>query len=579
MNAAVYCRVSTDDQEKEGTSLKTQLDACLSYCQQKGYGVARQFSETYSGLTLDRPQLNELRDLLTAGQIDVIVVYCLDRISRDPTHGVILTQEFEKLNVSLEAVTETVESSDLGKLITYIRGFASKLEVEKIRERTTRGKLAHLKQGNLPTGTGIGPYGYRWDKITKKRVIIDEEADVVRRIFSMLIEGKSLSQTAKSLNDAGITTKSGLVWCHTTVRRTATNPIYAGETYYGRRKRVDKTRVQSQDKDKWILLPDVTPPIVSKEIFDAAQEALTHTHQPVTKTKSSYFLTGFIFCPLCGSRVSGATLLGKYRYYRCRGTTPTRTRGAICSAKYIKADEVESFVWDRLVKLTQSPSTILYRLLDRQYDSTRCSPRDILPMIDRQIKALQTKLTTYEPKERKLYRLLMDDEITHQYVLDEVRNLKEQAAHDKRQIEQLLQSRKQMAGAAKITMRLSDHSEELKAALPDSLTVEAKREFLGIYAVKVLAAPGKYGFVCFADALLTSFDYDEDLDAFFAQAVKDLEQQHPEITLQDLIDHSKILPEDHWIIKGSNAAKTMYKSKAADPSRDPSSVTTGQTWA
>ena len=140
MKAGIYCRVSTDNQEAEGTSLQTQLEACLIYCQDKGYDVSYHFNEAYSGLTLERPKLNELRELARAGDIDIVVVYCLDRLSRDPTHGVILTQELEKHHVPLEAVTETVDSSELGKLISYIRGFASKLEAEKIRERTMRGR-------------------------------------------------------------------------------------------------------------------------------------------------------------------------------------------------------------------------------------------------------------------------------------------------------------------------------------------------------------------------------------------------------------------------------------------------------
>ncbi|MFC1893832.1 recombinase family protein, partial [Chloroflexota bacterium] len=184
--AAVFTRVSTEDQEREGTSLQTQLEACSNYCRDKGYDVYYRFNETYSGLMLDRPKLNELRDLVRSGDIDVVVVYCLDRLSRDPTHGVILIQELEKHRVTLEAVTEDIDNSELGKLISYIRGFASKLEAEKIRERTMRGKKARAKEGHLPTGGAAKPYGYDYIKDGDKngrRVINEIEAGWVKKIF------------------------------------------------------------------------------------------------------------------------------------------------------------------------------------------------------------------------------------------------------------------------------------------------------------------------------------------------------------------------------------------------------------
>lgn len=204
MKTAIYCRVSTDDQEKEGTSLQTQLEACLKYCQEKGYTVVRKFSETYSGLTLERPKLTELRDMVRANDLDVIVVYCLDRLSRDPAHGAMLFQQLEEHHVTLEAVTETVENTDMGKLISYIRGFASKVEAEKIKERTMRGKLAHVKEGKLPQGTGIGIYGYNWNKATGKRTIHEYEAKIVQKIFTMALTGVSFNKIAIELNKQGI---------------------------------------------------------------------------------------------------------------------------------------------------------------------------------------------------------------------------------------------------------------------------------------------------------------------------------------------------------------------------------------
>jgi len=193
---AVYCRVSTEDQEKEGTSLQTQLEACLKYCQDKDYDVAYRFSEAYSGLTLERPKLGELRELVRAGDIDMIVVYCLDRLSRDPTHGVILTQELEKHNVTIEGVTETVDSSELGKLISYIRGFASKLEAEKIRERTARGRKAKAQQGQIPTGGFSHIYGYDYisktSKSSGKRIINELEAEWVKKIYRWCVDDHCL---------------------------------------------------------------------------------------------------------------------------------------------------------------------------------------------------------------------------------------------------------------------------------------------------------------------------------------------------------------------------------------------------
>ncbi|GAI17232.1 unnamed protein product, partial [marine sediment metagenome] len=355
------------------------MKCCLDYCHEKGYEVSKRFSEAYSGLTLDRPKLRELQDLIRAGYIDVIVIYCLDRISRDPTHGVILTQEFERLNVALEAVTEDINNSELGKLISYIRGFASKLEAEKIRERTMRGKMAHLKEGKLPQGTGIGIYGYSWDKTTGKRQIIDHETETVRRMFDMAINGISTNKIAITLNESGIRTKSGSLWYPLTIRRILKNQTYTGKTYYGMTKRVGKNKVVAQPKENWILLPDITPPIITDGIFNQAQEAMKNARdsRPM-KSNAAYLLTGFIKCPKCGSPIGGTTMNGKYRYYQCRGARPTATRGKICDAGYIKADKLECEVWKKVVEMASSPITILLR----QYEHKCVDRINPLPSFD-----------------------------------------------------------------------------------------------------------------------------------------------------------------------------------------------------
>ena len=164
MRAAIYCRVSTEDQEREGTSLDSQLEACLKKAHELGYEVPEEFIilEIYSGLTLDRPKLPRLRQWVRDKEVDAVIAYTLDRLSRDPVHFIILQEEMEKAGVKLILVTETIDSSDLGKLITYIKGYAAKLETEKIKERTTRGIKERIKAGRMPSGRRARLYGYTY---------------------------------------------------------------------------------------------------------------------------------------------------------------------------------------------------------------------------------------------------------------------------------------------------------------------------------------------------------------------------------------------------------------------------------
>ena len=553
MKAAIYCRVSTEDQEREGTSVQTQLEACLAYCEQKGYEIARRFTETYSGLTLERPKLTELRDLIRANDIDVLVVYCLDRLSRDPTDGVILTQELDKHNVTLEAVTETVESTDLGKLISYIRGYASKLEAQKIRERTMRGKIAHLKQGKLPHGTGIGIYGYQWDKTTGHRTIIDLEAKIVHKIFTMVLQGFSFYKIALELNAASIKSKSGSMWTGQTIRRIVTNETYSGKTYSGKTKRIAKTKVISRPQKDWFLLPDITPPIISEEMFKRTQEVLLHTKQarPINQN-SPYLLTGFIKCSKCGSPIGGTSAKSKYRYYQCRGARPTESRGKICDAGFIKANDLESSVWNKVLEMLLSPLTLLSLLTDTAHaDQTQSQQANPLHLIDKQIQQLRRKLKTYPAKERNLYDLLPHESVTKDYVLDAVNKLKQECSNDERQLKQLLATRKEATTADSFNFKLSELSEELRSQAlqsqqpsPDpAADLQAKRSLLEKLRLQIVANPQSYEFTFKLGAQIIS-TADADDEAFFNQTLKEFEQKHPDTSIEDLLDINKQLPED-----------------------------------
>ncbi len=485
MRAAIYCRVSTEDQEREGTSLKTQLEACLKYCRDKDYDVVHQFNEAESGLTLERPLLSQLRDLVASENIDIIVVYCLDRLSRDPTHGVILTQEFEKHGVILEAVTETVDSSELGKLINYIRGFASKLEAEKIRERTMRGKRAWLKEGKLPQGTGRGLFGYDWNPESKSRVIRQNEALVVKRIFELIAEGNSVLGVAKKLNTEGVPTKGGLAWYPPTVRKIVTNPAYCGETLFNRTRRVGKTRKVKRPKDEWITLSNVTPPIIDKALWEKAQEALKQPQFKPGKALFDYLLRGYVYCISCRSRLTGTTLGRTRRYYRCAHAKPTAIMPATCHEGYINADWLESIAWDSVKTLLADPNLLMEqvkRTLDSQKGTSQSEKQ-----IDQQISRLKRQLKGYEGQHRRLINLLRYDEFSQDDVLDEINRIKTDKTADEAKIAELLDMKGKLQGYKDAELRLDEWYEIARHNI-DYSDSETKRLAFKALDLKVYAS-------------------------------------------------------------------------------------------
>jgi len=170
MKAAIYARVSTEDQEGEGTSLDSQQEACIKLAKQKGYDVPELliFRETFSGLTMERPELTRLRQKGRDGEVDAIIIHTPDRLARVGEDILTLAREFTLKGIKLLFVKEQWDDTLTGKLVAFMLGWASELEASQIRERTMRGKQEFLRRGLLPQGTGRGLYGYKRDKAEKK---------------------------------------------------------------------------------------------------------------------------------------------------------------------------------------------------------------------------------------------------------------------------------------------------------------------------------------------------------------------------------------------------------------------------
>ena len=363
MRAALYTRVSTPGQE-EGSSLATQLEGCRQYCAERGYVVseAHVFQEVFTGTELwERPMLTRLRDAIRHREVDVVVCHSIDRLSRDGVHQLIVLSEADHRGVGVEFVTEVIDSSPEGQLVSFVRGYAAKVEHEKIRERTIRGKRAVIASGRIHNH-GPELYGYRRDKDAGVRVIHEPEAAIVRRIYRLYLEDElGLRAVALRLNADGIPSPHAdktfadghvPVWREKSIRDIIANPAYRGESHGWRYRRSGVKRgYVTRDADEWIALAGVTPAIVECETWHAAQDRIRRNRGASTRTRRSGFvLRGLVRCGTC-QRMCYPEVSHGVRRYRC---SSRHLDGAHCGAPSSRADALEEWVWGEAVTMMQA---------------------------------------------------------------------------------------------------------------------------------------------------------------------------------------------------------------------------------
>jgi len=379
MRAGIYVRVSTKPQEAK-KALDTQQGPCEKAAIAHGYEVDPRhvYREIHSGAELwDRPRLTELRDAIATGTLDAVFVYAVDRLSRDPTHLLIVLAEAERNGVEIRFVKDTIDNSDEGKLVQFVKGYAAKIEREAMKERTLRGKLAILRSGKL-VGLGRDLYGYRLKDGV--RVINEVQAATVRRIFEWAASGESIRWIARTLGEEGTPSPSGNAhWAKSTVSRILHEFAYAGRTYGWRWKR-EGTRVIERNRDAWIELPsDCTPAIVDLAMWEEVQAKLKRNQALAarnTRHLDRYLLRGYVRCGQCGypmwtdtRRRNGRTEMS----YRCRGNRGHV--GSTCKAgarPCVSSSKLDTWAWDAVRGVLLDPDVIrreVDRLRERGPDS------------------------------------------------------------------------------------------------------------------------------------------------------------------------------------------------------------------
>jgi site-specific DNA recombinase len=362
VRCAIYTRKSSEHNlDLEFNSLHAQREACEAYIKSQMHEGWQLIPDNYddggiSGASLDRPDLQRLLGDISAGRVDTVVVYKVDRLTRSLADFAKLVELFDKYGVSFVSVTQAFNTTtSMGRLTLNVLLSFAQFEREVTGERI-RDKVAASKKKGLFMGGNI-PLGYI--NQNKKLVIVPEEAERVRWIFQRYLELGSIDRLLEEMNSLGIRTKvqilssgrkrGGVAFGKGPVAHILKNRCYVGEI-------VHRGAIHAAEHE----------PIIPKEIFDAVQESLA-AHaiaRTTTPRPSDFLLTGLLF-DSAGNRMTPSHSRKKgirYRYYVSQAVLQSRKADAGQVFRVPAPDIealVEQFIRDRCRDADGSPRTLV----------------------------------------------------------------------------------------------------------------------------------------------------------------------------------------------------------------------------
>jgi site-specific DNA recombinase len=226
MRAAIYARVSTDDQAKDGFSIAAQVKRLKAYCKARNWQITGEYvDEGQSGRSSTRPEYQKM--MVEKDNWDVLVVLKMDRIHRNSKNFTIMMDNLMVWGKEFNSMQESFDTTTaMGRFVMDIIQRIAQLESEQIGERVKLGMTQKAKKGKGVLGSGV-PYGYRF--YDHKLIVVPEEAELVQEMFTDYASLMTLQDIARSFNSRGILTKQGLTWEKATIHGILTNPLYTGK--------------------------------------------------------------------------------------------------------------------------------------------------------------------------------------------------------------------------------------------------------------------------------------------------------------------------------------------------------------
>ena len=279
---AIYARISLD-RRGESEAPDRQLDVCRSHCEAMGWVIARELVErdrSAFARSTTRPEYDELLALARAREIEVVVAWKIDRVSRRVAELAALVDELRDLGVALVCPGDGVDtSSGVGSMIATLLGSLAQMESESNSQRRRAKNEADAQRGKYVKG-GFRAFGRELDGR-----VVDAEADAIRRVAAEVLGGQSLASQARWLNDEGIRTSTGAAWNGTSVGRMLRGPhlrglrVHNGDEYEGDFEAILDTEVGLRLLDRL-------------------------TSNPPPRKGRAHLLAGLARCGRCGGRMA-----------------------------------------------------------------------------------------------------------------------------------------------------------------------------------------------------------------------------------------------------------------------------------
>jgi site-specific DNA recombinase len=501
MKVAIYTRVSTDEQAKEGTSLEVQREFLINYAKREGWEIYHPegkevYEDDKSGYTTERPELKRLLTDAKRGRFNMVLVYKIDRFSRKLKDLLNLVDELEEMNVGLKSATEYYDTSNsAGKMMFQQLGSFAEFERNRIKERVFPGMIKGVQRGNWQ-GARYAPYGYRYNKEKKLLEVVPEEADIVKMIYLMYLSGQSTMQIAGYLYKKEYKTRSGGRFQTKLIGDILKNQVYLGKIiwnrhHYDKRQKTRNGYRYIKNEDSKIIVADGRhEAIITQEDFDLVQKKLKANRKGIMHRNGvkEYPLSGLLFCGKCNHKYLGSVNISQHRlgikkrWYRCNAR---QVHFVKCLNAAVRAEVLEPEIFAVLEQIIEHPE-----LKTKRFDNIIKSR---VQLADEQLKEqkdkLREELKRNLDKQSRLNEAYLDNLVAIEVFKDKSILLREEEKQLKNEIagvEMRLVEKERSDEYHRLLERVIDNYEETKK----NVGIVAKKEMLRLIFKRIMINDG-----------------------------------------------------------------------------------------